>query len=298
MNKNIFIWTEIINVGKIGKIALESFRKYHPNLHVFIYGKWDDFEWIDPLELDNATYVALGSDNDIVQSFNKGHEGTAKLWAKLIQERPEKYMIHFDSDIIFRGDVVQDIITRIEEGYDLIGAVRNYKNNLCHNDDVRHLQDVCATGCFAFNRELISNFDYNTLTSMCQGIHNPLGHPVMDFFDPVMFDILKNGGKISFLDFDDVGGCNNQGSRNNKYSELNNMNAAFKIEFGEKMSHFSAVGSGMNFFHNSEKIRNVPSSYRDYAIDRYALFCKIFYNEDIGIDVSQYNSLFNGIEWY
>lgn len=295
MNENIFIWTEIFNVGKIGKIALETFVKHHPNLHVHVYGLWEDIACIEHIE-GHITYVIIGPENDIVKSFNRGHEGTAKLWAELIQEQDEKYMIHFDSDIVFTGNVICDIIDKIKDGYDLIGAIRNYKNNLCHNDDVRHLKDVCATGCFGFNRELISEFDYGTLSAMCQGVHNPLGHPVLDFFDPVMFDILNNGGKISFLDFDDVGGCNNQGSRDNKYKELNNMDTAFKIEYGEKMMHFSAVGSGMNFYHNPEKTASVPKSYRDYAIDRYALFCKVFYDEDLlGIDVEKYNMLFDKI---
>ena len=30
---------------------------------------------------------------------------------------------------------------------------------------------------------------------MVAGYYNPAGHPVMDFFDPVSFDIINNGGK-------------------------------------------------------------------------------------------------------
>ena len=125
-----------------------------------------------------------------------------------------------------------------------------------------------------------------------------VGHPVLDFFDPVSFNILKNGGKIFNLDFNEVGGCNKEGSRDNDYPDLNNMDTQYKIEFGSKMSHFSAVGSGMNFFNNPQTTNSVPRSYRDYAIDRYAVFCRIFYNEDIGIDISKYNQLYEGIDWY
>ncbi len=297
MIDQVFIWTEIINVSKIGKIAIESFVKYHPTLVVNVFGRPEDF---DNIPTNPNVHLHVISCPDIVESFNQGHLGTAKLWAKIIQERHENYLLHFDSDIIFRGDVIYDIQNKIEEGYDLIGAIRNYKNNLCHNDDVRHLKDVVATGCFAFNKELISRgYNYQQLTSMCQGVWNPLGHPVMDFFDPIAFDMLKNGAKISFLDFNEAGGCNNQGSRDNAFPELNNMDTPFKIEFGSKMSHFSAVGSGMNFYHNPEKTKGVPASYRDYAIDRYALFCKVFYNEILpDVDISQYNKLFKGIDWY
>lgn len=297
-NDNIFIFTEIINVGKIGKIAIDSFLKYHPDLTINVYGKPSDFAWLTAHP--QVVWHDIESETDIVDGFNQGHLGTAKLWAKLIMSVDEKYMLHFDSDIIFRGNIVQDIIDKVEEGYDLIGACRNYKNNLCFRDDVRHLDDVVATGCFVFNKSLITkDYNYDEMTRMCQGFHNPIGEPVLDFFDPVSFDILKNGGKIWFLDFNEAGGCNREGSRDNVYADLNNMNTPFKIEFGSKMSHFSAVGSGMNFFHNPEKIHDVPDSYKNYAIDRYALFCKIFYDEESpNIDVSQYNRLFDGIEWY
>ena len=167
---------------------------------------------------------------------------------------------------------------------------RNYKYNPNNRDDVRHLPDVVQTLCFAFNRELIGNYNEQTLTRMCKGAYNPLGHPIIDFFDPVSFDILNNGGKISFLNHDDVGGVNQEGSRVNKHKH-NNGNTPFKIDFGEKLVHFSGVGTGMNI-HTNKNV-NVPSSYASYCLDRYALFCKIFYNEDVGIDVSQYKDLLN-----
>jgi len=50
----------------------------------------------------------------------------------------------------------------------------------------------------------------------------------------------------------------------------------------------------MNIFYN--KSVNIPEGYKQYALDRYALFCKTFYNEDIGIDVSQYEELITFIK--
>ncbi len=291
---NYFIFTEIVNCGKIGRIALKSFTKYHPDLMVNVFGLKEDFKWID--KSDNIKFFDLELYQDVINGFSQGHLGTATLWAKLIKLKREKYLLHFDSDLIFRGNIVCTLLDRIKEGYDLIGAIRNYKNNPCGIDNVRHLEDVCATGLFAFNKEKISEFDLNTLVRMCQGAYNPLGHPTIDFFDPIMFDILNNGGKISFLDVDEVGGCNNKGSRENAFKEFNNDDTPFKIEFGSKLSHFSAVGSGMNFYNNRNV--NVGSSYKNYAIDRYALFCKVFYNEDLGINLDQYKNILNIKEWY
>ena len=43
-----YIWTEIYNCGKIGRIALQSFIKFHPNLKVHVYGYKKDFDYITP----------------------------------------------------------------------------------------------------------------------------------------------------------------------------------------------------------------------------------------------------------
>jgi hypothetical protein len=290
-------FTEIFNCGKIGKIAIESFLKYHSGINIKVYGCEKDFEWIP--ESKQITRIILEPNDDIVTGFTQGHLGTARLWAKLIMESGCDYLLHFDSDNVFRGNIVDDIIGYINDGYDLIGGTRNYKNNPQHRDDIRHLDDVVSTNCFAFNinkitKEHLSN--YGRLLGMVRGIHNPLRHTVLDFFDPVSFDILNNGGEIKVLPFDHVGACSKSGSRDNKYAKYNNLDCPFKIDFGKKLVHFSAVGSGMNFYNNPSV--NVPKCYKNYALDRYALFCKIFYNEDLGMDLSQYKDLLEIKEWF
>lgn len=289
--KNVFIFTEIFNCAKIGQIALRSFYKYH-DLKVHVFGRDEDFEQIDPF----SNIVRLKAGQSIIDGFKNGHKGTAMLWASVIKNRPEKYIIHFDSDDVFRGNIIDDILTKIKDGYDLIGSTRNYKNNPQNRNDIRHLDDVVSTNCFAFNKDLIGDYDYETLVRMVQGAYNPLDHITVDFFDPVSFCILKNGGKIFNLDFNDVGGCNKEGSRDNLYSEINNDNTEYKIEFGSKLVHFSGVGSGMNVYEHDDV--SIPESYKNYCLDRYALFCKIFYDEDIGIDVSKYKNLLDIKDWY
>jgi hypothetical protein len=122
---------------------------------------------------------------------------------------------------------------------------------------------------------------------MCIGRYKK--HPVLDFFDPIMFTILENKGKIFFLNQDDVGGCDYYGKRDNKYKEINNYDTPFKLDYGNKLSHFSAVGSGMNIYNN--RTVNIQPSYMEYALDRYALFCKIFYDETLENDLTKYNAL-------
>jgi hypothetical protein len=311
---NHYIWTEIYNCGKIGKIAIQSFQRYHPDLVVHVYGFKKDFEYI--VEAPNivrivvpkrSLYIKLWRrflnpisgfagkiDRELLEDgFKKGHLGTANLWAYIIQNRKEKYLIHFDSDTIFLGNILDEMIS-LADHYDIVGPIRNYKNNPFNDASYKTFNDVSATNCFLFNREKIDTFSFNVLVAMCQGAYNPLGHKVIDFFDPISFNILKKEGEIFFLDPDAVGACDASGSRDNKFAAINNFDTPFKIDYGNKLIHFSAVGSGMNIYNSPDL--NIPDDYKQYAIDRYALFCKIFYKEDLGIDLSKYTALLTFFE--
>ena len=310
-NMSYFIWTEIYNCGKIGRIALQSFEKHHPGKKVHVFGFASDFGYLEKSQ--NIIPVIIPKRNFFLRVYNrflnskkgfpgkiyeemlkdgftKGHQGTALLWSYIIQNRKEKFLLHFDSDTVFLGNIIDEMIEKSRE-YDIVAPIRNYKNNPFKNPDFAGFADVAATNCFLFNREKIDRFSFNVLVSMCLGSYNPLGHKVIDFFDPISFNILKNSGKIAFLDPDDVGACDVYGLRNNKYAEINNFDTPFKLDFGNKLIHFSAVGSGMNIYNNA--CINIPDVYKQYALDRYALYCKIFYKEDIGVDLSQYQLLLN-----
>lgn len=280
MQKNdIFIFTEIYRCGKIGKISIESFVKHHPKAFIHVFGTPADFAWIS--KHPNIFFVDLSGEEKLLNAFNQGHLGTATLWARIIQDRPEKYIIHIDSDLIFRAEAISDISKRFAKGFNLVGYIRNYKHNPNNRDDVRHLSDVVQTAFFGFNRQKISQYPLKTLIKMCQGGYNPLRHPTIDFFDPVMFDILKNGGKVSHLSQADYGGCNLFGKRDSiAYPKLNRL-----IDFGHKSIHFSAVGSGMNFYEHPKTIRNIPDTYKNYAIEKYALFCKLYYDESLDFPI-------------
>jgi len=262
MNK-AFIFTEAYGCGLILKKCLESFFKYHPDTRVHVFGTHKDFK-------------ELGKFKELKECFNHGHMGTAHIGARVIKEFSDgfDYVIHFDSDVIFRKESISLLTDKIEEGYDIVGPRRCYENNMNGKTDLVGLEDVSQTYFYAFNKTKISEFEFPVLRQMVVGYHNPLGHPILDYFDPVCFDILKNGGKICFLSPDDVGGLTPEGNRKNKFIELND-----DMDFGNNLMHFAGVGSGMKFHNNGPG--NADMSYVNWAIKRYGLYYKVLYGEDL-----------------
>lgn len=287
MDNEVFIFSEIVRCGIIGKIAYESFHRFHTQkLHIF--GRKEDFQFIT--EHPNNVYHILEDDSPIVAAFDKGHKGTAMVWTKVILESKEKYIIHFDSDVVFRGDLVNDIIKDLKN-HDIVGGFRTYKNNPCKRDDVRHLPDVTATYCFGFNKEKIYVKEPELLEPL---VENALTHdivtklfakypqyryvPTIDYFDPIAFIILVEGGSILIYDNDLMGGQRAEGDRVNKYGLLNE-----HIDFGDKISHFASVGSGLNFINMMKKNNNinVPEWYVNYGVRKLDLYMRLFYNTHI-----------------
>lgn len=281
----VFLFTECYTCGPIAKKCLESFIKYHPNTTINLFGTTKDFEEVGKYE--NIHYITLPE--DIEHYYTQGHLGTAFLWGKIIQEYAldYDYIVHIDSDVIFRKEALSLIYSRIEQGYDLVGPVRCYKHNLNRSDNLRSYADVTQTYFFGFNRHKISSFTFETLVKMIQGHYNPLNHPVLDFFDPVSFDILNNGGSIYILDEDLVGGISNERGRINKYEYLNQ-----DMDFGEHLFHFAGIGTGMRVHRRG--VEGTPSGYAEWSLARFALYYKLFYNIEIPgivIDESKLNAL-------
>jgi len=268
--EDVFIFTEAYKCGLIVKKCLESFHEYHDN-KVVVFGTPSDFEHITP-HPNNILYD-ITNHSDIINGFNHGHHGTATIFSKVINNilTNSTKVIHFDSDTIFRGECINLIVEKLNEGYDLVGPYRCYKNNLNGRTDLSHLSDVVQTYIFGFNKEKIGN--QNNLVSMCEGHYNPLGHQILDFFDPVSFVILNNGGKIYFLDYNDYGGMNSDGNKTNHYGDINH-----KIDFGHKIIHFAGVGSGMNFYNNPQNITH--GGYMGWAKSQYVIYQKLFYDEN------------------
>jgi hypothetical protein len=275
----VFVFTEMIRCGRIGRIALQTYHMYHSH-PVHVFGRAQDLDELD--DHPNTIRHDLPDDNPVTQAFDKGHLGTSMLWAKVIRSVSDEEIVHFDSDVIFRGDIVNDVIAKLDEGYDLVGGSRNYKHNPHgpSQDHVRHLPDTVATYCFGFRKSKVNyqQYDYTQLQKMCEGSYMPFSHGHIDFFDPVSFAILHNGGRVFYLDSDIVGGCNPEGSRLNKYGELNTL-----LDIGDKLSHFSSVGSGLNFYTMQQqgKQNSVPSSYVLFALKKFDLYMRVFYETSI-----------------
>jgi hypothetical protein len=275
MQNKAFIFTESYGCGLILKKCLESFFRHHPDTVVHVFGTHKDFKELGKFK--NVEYVELSDDLELKECFKHGHLGTAHIGTRVIKEFSKgfDYVIHFDSDVIFQKESLSLLYDKIDEGYDLIGPVRCYKNNMNGRTDLSELSDVSQTYFYAFNKTKISDYSFADLRKMIVGFHNPLNHPILDYFDPVSFDILKNGGKSYFLNVDLVGGLTMEGNRKNKYEELNS-----DMDFGENLMHFAGVGSGMKFYFQGAEQTN--QSYVDWALKRFALYYKLFY--DISID--------------
>ncbi len=280
MENKVFIFTEAYGCGLILKKCLESFFKYHPGIKVNVFGTFLDFKELGKFK--NVEYIELSDDQELKECFKHGHMGTAHIGAKVIKEYSEgfDFIIHFDSDVIFRKESISLLTDKIDEGYDLIGPRRCYKNNMNGLTNLSELEDVSQTYFYAFNKNKISDYDFPTLRQMVVGYHNPLNHPILDYFDPVCFDIIKNGGKICFLDVDDVGGLTKEGNRKNKFEVLNS-----DMDFGNNLMHFAGIGSGMKF--HFKGLDNASSSYAEWAIKRFGLYYKLFYDKNLeGIEIN------------
>lgn len=285
---DVFIFTEVVHCGLIGHIAFQTFHKFH-NRKLHIYGRNEDFLHIE--YHPNNVYHALDDYPEIIDAFQSGHKGTSKVWTKAILEAKEKYLIHIDSDVIFRGDAVEEVIQKLGE-YDIVGSMRNYPNNPHkHRNDVRFLPDVTATYCFGFNKDLIPVKEPHLLERLVENSLDPqiIGEmrfkypwyqyvPTLDYFDPVAFIIIQHRGKVHILSNDVMGGFDNDGGKKNKYGELNK-----DCDFGDKIVHFASVGSGLNFVNKIQKgVKiDVPDWYIEYALGKLDLYLRLFYNKNI-----------------
>jgi len=285
--EDFFIFTEAYNCGLILKECLNTFHKYH-DVKVTIFGTPKDFEELDP-HPNNILYD-ISSNLDIIDGYNHGHLGTALIFSKVINNEftTKKKVVHFDSDTIFKGECLNLIFDKIINGFNLVGPYRCYKNNLNGRKDLDNLSDVVQTYIFGFDKEKI-NYTTN-LVGMCQGTYNPYKHPILDFFDPVSFSIIYNGGKVYFLDHDDYGGMDENGNKKNKYGLINE-----KIDFGNKIIHFAGVGSGMNFYNNSKN--STFDGYKKWATSQYVIYQKLFYNENFSgeYDKEKYEIIKNNL---
>jgi hypothetical protein len=275
-NEDVFIWTEAFNCGEILAPMLSSYVKHH-NLPIHVYGTQNDLDEVlvksDLIVFEklNKRYNAVSVLDKILKGYKNGHKGTAILWAYLIKTRSEKIFIHLDSDTIFLEDVVTDLIDAIMmQGYSIAGSRRAYKNRAYRKEglDGKLLNlrpDAVNTDCFAFDTQYINKHPYFWLRRKILGRRVSI-NPVVDFFDPITFEIIKKGGLIKYMDSPD-GGFN---------SFIDNDSKFIKSRIS-----FAAVGSGCNFYKNGHT--GIPKGYSDFALASYSLFAFEFLQKNTGI---------------
>jgi len=268
----VFVFTEMVRCGEIGKQAVESFHRHHPDLELNIFLAPEDVQYITT-DVRNVFHYVM-PDTPVYNGFSAGHTGTSMLWTQIFTEHSNERLVHFDADVFFNGDIVHDIIAKLETA-DLVGSFRPYRLNPNNRDDVRGYPDVIQTYCAGINTARIHVQDLTLLQKMIEGI--AWKHPVIDFFDPVCFHMLENGATIAYLDVEDIGGVNQAGGRSNGCSE----NEIF--DSGRRITHFAGVGSGRNFYtmlSQRNKIM-VPESYVNFGLDRYDIYCRLFLGKSI-----------------
>lgn len=286
MQKSL-IFTEGFGCGKILKVALDSFHKHH-NLKVFVFGTPEDFSQLTPNE--NNVLIDCSRSEYVKNLYKSGHAGTAFFFGKVFggnikdmahamtnnydgEMLDAKQVIHFDSDIFFKKESISLIETEFENGFDIIGSRRCYFKNPGKVPLDPSIPDSMSTYFFGMNINTIpKQDDQEFFRKMCQGAANPLGHTILDFFDPVVFVAMKNGAKIKFLEQNKIGGQNENGTKESSYK------SNLHLDLGSHLAHFGGVGSGYAYFKNKGEQNQ---SYGDWALGRWAIFAKIFYDENI-----------------
>jgi hypothetical protein len=274
--KDVFIWTEAYNCGEILNPMLASFVS-HNDYEINVFGTREDLECIK-VKSDLIKYHDLESnkktksvEKNILNGYKFAHKGTAELWAHILHSRKERYFLHLDSDTVFLADVVSELVESVrQKNYKLVGSRRPYFNRPYRKEgaDGRRLDklpDVVNTDCFIFDKEYVSLWPRWYLKRKILG-RRPVMHPVVDFFDPVSFEIISKGGSVLYID-----------SLNQNSKGISNPES----DFCRKRISFAAVGSGLNFYKNPDVVTS--PGYKSFALASYSLYAKWLLGKDIGI---------------
>ena len=254
---------------------LSSFLAHH-DLEINVYGYESDLALIKDLNFKQIKKHEISKFGDEFQtllkdSYKNGHKGTAVFWSRIINSRSEKYLIHIDADTIFVGESMTQLIDKlIGENFSLVGGrrpykFRNYRKKGLDGFLLNFRPDTVNTDCFGFNRETILRTPNYWLRRKIEGKRCSL-LPVVDFFDPVAFEIIRKNGKIFYLD------SNNS---------LRKSTPVYNSDFYNSRISFAAVGSGINFY----KDINSASSpgYKAFALQSFSLYSKWILEVDLEI---------------
>jgi hypothetical protein len=284
-----FIWTEAFNCGELLQPFLNSFLKHHQS-EINVYGFRSD---LDKIKFEHPQVILHDLDGIffnkkplsllLEDSFKFGHLGTAILWSWLIKTRSETNFIHLDADTIFLGNVIEDFEAAISLGYKIVGTRRPYRYRSYRKQGIDgwlldKRKDTLNTDCFYFDTNKVRKIPFSLLVRMIQGRRIGI-LPVVDFFDPIIFRLLKKKQKILYID-----------SQNAGFNSQSNPNS----EFHEKRISFAAVGSGINFYKNPEVVTS--PGYRGFALASYSLYSATILGLELPIEPLNDVNLKNKLE--
>lgn len=271
-----YIFTEVVNCGAIAKPMLESWIKFHRADPIHVYGTAKDIKDLGTLANEEGIIPEVIDDKVLLEKYKHGHRGTAYLFAKIIKNQPDNRIIHVDSDVYFKKQSLTYIYDGFNEGYGLVGQRRNYKNNPQRDSKFSAYQDVVGTCFVGIDKKYIpTNLGEEQLEDIIVGSWNPLGHPIIDFFDALSFVMISNGAKIKYLSSEMFGGFNEEGTIKNTEPLV-----GADLDYGTHFIHFAGIGSGYYFSKPGNK-SFAPESYRTWAKKRYRLFSAIFFNQKV-----------------
>lgn len=280
-----FIWTEAIGCGEILPPCLESYLKHHDEkIHVFGYPEdlvnLPQSRQLIPMPIvddaaksENAEYLSFAK--ALKSAYKNGHEGTALLWAKIISNQHEEFLIHLDSDTIFLRDTISPILDNLQNGFGIVGTRRPYKEQVRNGNIKGHrkfqfyfYRDAINTYAFGFSRKAINEMKFEEIQKKIMNRYSnsllPRLFPVIDFFDAVTFRIAKANG-IFYLDSKDQ-------QRSGTHDRFG--------KFERSMISFAAVGSGCHFYKNPQV--KTSESYREFALASYSLYSEYLLDKKIG----------------
>lgn len=259
MKKHIFTITA--GCAPVGDVMIESFLKHHPNEHINRYCFIEDLGDAKKEIQEKLTTHILP--NSFKEFFLTGHEGTAKVWERVICQNWDAYIIQIDSDVVFK----KESISLIEkQGYpDIYGSRRCYKNNPSGVSMPDGIEDAISTYFVGLNPAFLPE---GNLAEMIIGRYNPTGVPILDFFDAAFFYMRSKGASVFYEDVEIIGGQNTKGLK------INSFKSNLHLDMGSHLAHFGGVGSGYMALKDDSKM---VKSYSDWAKHRWDFFNHIFY---------------------
>jgi hypothetical protein len=195
--------------------------------------------------------------------------GTARAWANIIANNHAKYYLHLDADQIFLSNLIDEIVFKLREGFDLVGTRRPYFHRPYRKTGkvafaLDEMPDAVNTDLLGFSRNVMGNLWSPLAVRRIRGRRTSL-RPVIDFFDPIFFRALDRGAKVFYLDSGDTA----------PRGETN-----FESVYYQSRILFAAVGSGMHFWRNPDAISS--PGYKEFALESYSLWHKYMKGSPIG----------------